>query len=186
MCCFYPGNVICLNALRSPGARPAAVIVFLRLCCQSGPGYLWESKPAGSSRPHPGTWPGLLRFIGPIPLRFTETVCGEGQHCLGPSKQRWLGSILTGRQRKGKSGVERASDLAAAVWSRFYKKCSHRKYLRFVMCKQDWRWWEHSSVRTDIKQHSVALTLFGECFHAWGIIKKPRKGRKEVMTDWTI
>lgn len=28
-------------------------------------------------------------------------------------------------------------DLAASVWSWFYKKCSHRKYLRIAMCKQD-------------------------------------------------
>lgn len=53
MFCFYPGNVICLNALCSLGARPAAALVFLRLGCQAEPGYLWESRPAGSSRPHP-------------------------------------------------------------------------------------------------------------------------------------
>lgn len=63
MCSFYPGNVICLNALRSPGARPAAVLVFLWAGCQIEPGYLWERRPAGSSRLHPGTWTGLLRFI---------------------------------------------------------------------------------------------------------------------------
>lgn len=64
MCCFYPGNVICLNALCSPGARPAAVLVFLRLGCQSEPGYLWERRPVGSSRPHHRTWTELLQFIG--------------------------------------------------------------------------------------------------------------------------
>lgn len=63
MRCFYPGNVICLNALCAPGARPAAVLIFLRLCCQKEPGYLWESSTAGSSRPHPGIWTRPLQFI---------------------------------------------------------------------------------------------------------------------------
>lgn len=56
----------------------------------------------------------VVYWGGAIPLRLTETVCGEGQHCLRPSKQRWLGS--RGRESQLK-GVERALDLAAAVWS---------------------------------------------------------------------
>lgn len=64
MRCFYPGNVICLNAPCTPGARPTAVLIFLRLCCQNEPGYLWESRSAGSSCPHPRIWTGLLQFIG--------------------------------------------------------------------------------------------------------------------------
>lgn len=65
---------------------------------------------------------------------FQEAMCGLGQHYLRLGKQRWLCHILTEQERKGKSGVERALDLAAAVWSWFYKKVS-RKYLRIVMCK---------------------------------------------------
>lgn len=77
MRCCYPGKVICLNALCTPGARPAAVLVFLQLGCQSEPGYLWESRPVGSSRPHRGFWTGAPAvYWGPIPLRLVETVCG--------------------------------------------------------------------------------------------------------------
>lgn len=72
--------------------------------------------------------------------------------------------ILTGRQWKRKSGVERAFDLAAAEQSWFYKKCSHRKYLRIAMCKQDWCWWEQGLARTDIKQYGAVLTLAEECY----------------------
>lgn len=72
LCCFYPGNVICLNALCSPGARPAAALIFLRLGCQSEPGLpVGKQAPLQGSRPHPGDLDcALLRFIGgPIPLR---------------------------------------------------------------------------------------------------------------------
>lgn len=186
MCCFYPGNVICLNAPCSPGARPAAVIVFLRLGCQSEPGYLWESRPAGSSRPHPGIWTRLLRFIGGQSLWDLWRRCVVRVNTVSGQVNR-DGSVASLQQRKGKSGVERALDLAAAVWSWFYKKCSHRKYLRIVMCKQDWCWWEQSLVRTDIKQRGVELTLFEERFHADTIIKeKPVRERKERKNDWAI
>lgn len=48
---------------------------------------------------------------------FQEAMCGLGQHYLRLGKQTWLCHILTEQERKGKSGVERALDLAAAVWS---------------------------------------------------------------------
>lgn len=105
MCCFYPGNVICLNALRSPGARPAAVLVFLLLGCQSKAGL--RCGKAGLLEALVSLWGldlGPAVYWGLIPLRRAETLCGEGQHCLRSSKQKRLNRILTGRE-------------SSAVWS---------------------------------------------------------------------
>lgn len=181
MRCFYLGNVICLNAPCTPGARPAAVLVFLRLCCQSEPGYLWESRPAGSFRPHPGIWCGLLQFNG------GQSLWDLWRQCV--VKVNTVSGQVTVFHPYMEAEEEKVSwnsiSLAAVVWSWFYKKCSHRKYLRIVMCKQDCCEWEQSLMRTDIKQHGVEPTHCEECFHAITILKmKPGWVRKERNTEW--
>lgn len=123
MCFFYPGNVICLNDLRSPRARPAAAVVFLRLGCQSQTLYLWESRPAGSSCPRCRTWTGLLWFIGASPFETCRNGVWLGStHVSGRVNGDGSVASLQGKHRKGKRGVQRAWDFASAVWSYFTRR----------------------------------------------------------------
>lgn len=183
MRCFYPGNVICLNALCTPGARPAAVLIFLRLLCQNEPGYLWESRPAGSSCPHPGIWTGLLQFIGGQCLWNVWRRCVVKVNTVSAHINRDGSVAFLHGSRGRESSLKLHYSLAAAVWSWFYKKCSHRKYLKIVTRKQDCCWWEQSGVRTDVKQHGVALTHCEECFRASRTIKYKPGWEKEGMEN---
>lgn len=121
----------------SPGASPAALLVF-STSATIEPTCLWERNCHVSSCPQSSTRAGLQQFIegggggGSIPLRCCMVgINAISGHINRDSNQWW---------EKGKSGAEGPFHWAAAVWSRFNKKCSHRKHLRTVMCKQDQRW----------------------------------------------
>lgn len=148
MCCFYPGNVICLNAPpptpRSPGGLAGSCARFSPAAVTVSPGYLWETTSAGSSRtlpfPTPPPPPGSCRFIGcprhpPKLPRWdslrrrvvrVNTVSGQEQ-----TQRRWRPS---GEAEEGESEVWQP------LCGPSLRKCSHRKYLRVVMCKHGRCW----------------------------------------------
>lgn len=150
MCCFYPGNVICLNApptspplTRGPGRQLCS---FLSGCCHGesrlpvGNYFCRKLSYAALPNPPPGPKPGSCRFIG-CPRRppklprwdslrrrvvRVNTVSGREQ-----TQRRWRPS---GRAEEGESEVWQP------LCGPSLRKCSHRKYLRVVMCKHGRCW----------------------------------------------
>lgn len=114
MCCFYPGNVICLNAPHQPlcstGGLVGSCARFSLTAVTVGPRLPMGNfcrKHSYSALLHP---PQVLNqapagLLGapanpqPLLMGASETTCGQGQHCLRPSANRDVG-VLQGKQRK--------------------------------------------------------------------------------------